>query len=118
MRMILLDLETRIWRIELNLPFEKAAAIVVRLWKKCSSLLKLSYSSCNHIRKEHKTCMTYMLLLIMLIVMLKWFLVLFHPNIIVSVNIASVGDVMKPIDPEIFSEVDVLFTNLQFFCSL
>jgi len=48
----------------------------------------------------------------MLIVMVKWFIILFHPNIIVSVNIASVGDVVKPIDPVIFSEVDVLFTNL------
>ena len=54
----------------------------------------------------------------MLTVMVKWFLILFHPNIIVSVNIASVGDVMKHIDPAICSAVDVLFTNLQLFCSL
>lgn len=116
--MILLDLETRIWLIELELPSEKADAIAVRLRKKGSSLLKLSYSSCNHIRKEYKTCMSYLLLLIMLFVMVRWLLVLFHPNIIVSVNIASVGDVMKPIDSAVFSEFDVLFTNLQLFCSL
>ena len=118
MRMILLDLETRIWLIKLDFPFERAAAVLVRVRKKISSLLKLSYFSCNPIRKEYKTCMTYLPLLIVLIVMVKWFLVLFHPNIIVSVNIASVGDVMKPIDPAIFGKVDVLFMNLKLFCSL
>jgi hypothetical protein len=118
MRMIALDLESPIWLIKLDLPFERAAAIVVRLRKKGSSLLKLSYFSCNPIRKEYETFMTYLLHLIMLIVLVKWFLVLFDPSVIVSVNIASVGDVMKPIDPAIFSEVDVLFTSLQLFCSL
>jgi len=102
----------------LDFPFEKAAAIFARLKKKGSSLLKLSYFSCNPIRKEYKICMTYLLFLIMFIVMVKWFLVLFQPNIFVSFNIASVGDVMKPIDPAIFNEADVLVTNLQLFCSL
>jgi hypothetical protein len=80
MRMMVLDLETRIWLIKLDIPFERAAAIVVSLRKKSSSLLKLSYFSCNPIRKEYKTSMTYRLHLIMLIVVVKWFVVFVSPK--------------------------------------
>ena len=76
--MIVLDLKTRIWLIKLDLSIERAAAIVVSLRKKGSSLLKLSYFSCSPFRKEYT--MTYLLLLIMLIVTVKWFLVFVSPK--------------------------------------
>jgi len=78
MRIIVLDLETLIWLIKLDLSLERAAAIIVSLRKKGSSLLKLSYFSCSPFRKEYT--MTYLLHLITLIVMVNWFLVLVSPK--------------------------------------